>query len=397
MTLTSRSIVPSLLVILIGFYTATAHANTLSDDFTGGLNLPWQFVDDLGDSPPEFMSIIVDDDDQDVKLIGSAIDYEENFDLSQSTTGYVGLGDRDYFYEDEVHVTATFSLLENMTLGFDEAELSNNDVYVVARGEGLTGYIFALDPQIAAADLVRVDDGAVVALGDDAILRDIAGIEQDGTYTLRLSAVDDTLTGQVYDESMNLLGEVTVVEDTYDSGWTGFGAAINDEGDENQRTLIAASIDNFLASDSLNIAPPDIDELTAAINAGSTDRRFDIDQNGTVESDDRVAWVMTIGNTYFGDANLDGEFNSGDLVAVFTKGHYEDALANNSLWADGDWNGDTEFDSGDFVLAFAGGGYEQGPRQEAQAVPEPNSFIALVLGLLGTARCRRRARRRLVY
>lgn len=380
----------SLLFIVV--CTVTVSADTFRDDFSGGLNLPWDFIDDVGDSPPLFTSVVFNDDDQDLKLIGSAIDFEENFDLSLSTTGYVGLDDATYFYDNEVHVTATFSLLENMTIGFEESEPSNNDVYVVVRGEGLSGYIFALDPEMAAADLVRIDEGAVVALGDEAILRDIDGVDQDGTYTLRLSAVDSMLTGQVYDDAMNLLGEVTVEEETYESGWTGIGAAVNDEGDDNLKTLIAASFDNFWAADTLDVAPPTIDELTAAIRAGSMDSRFDIDQNGKVDADDRTAWVDEVGNTYFGDANLDGEFNSGDLVAVFTKGHYEDGKPNNSLWADGDWTGDGEFDSGDFVLAFAGGGYEQGPRMAVRAVPEPNSLFAFALALLGIGLRFRRAK-----
>ena len=136
---------------------------------------------------------------------------------------------------------------------------------------------------------------------------------------------------------MNLLGEVTVEEETYEDGWTGFGAAINDEGEEAQKTLIAASFDNFMATNTLNVAPPTIDELTAAINAGSMDSRFDIDGNGEVDSDDRTAWVTDIGNTYFGDANLDGEFNSGDMVQVFVKGKYE--TGETAGWEEGDWNG----------------------------------------------------------
>ena len=61
--------------------------------------------------------------------------------------------------------------------------------------------------------------------------------------------------------------------------------------------------------------------------------------------------------TNFGDANLDGRFNSADLVLIFQRGAYEDDLALNSGWADGDWNGDGEFDSSDLVWAFRSGAY----------------------------------------
>jgi hypothetical protein len=58
-----------------------------------------------------------------------------------------------------------------------------------------------------------------------------------------------------------------------------------------------------------------------------------------------------------GDANLDGGFDSQDLVRVFQTGEYEDGTLGNSSWAEGDWNGDGEFDSRDLVRAFQAGSY----------------------------------------
>jgi hypothetical protein len=58
-----------------------------------------------------------------------------------------------------------------------------------------------------------------------------------------------------------------------------------------------------------------------------------------------------------GDANLDGVFNSGDLVQVFTFGEYEDADVGNSHWESGDWNGDGDFNTSDLVVAFITGKY----------------------------------------
>ena len=86
--------------------------------------------------------------------------------------------------------------------------------------------------------------------------------------------------------------------------------------------------------------------------------------------------------TFFGDSNLDGEFNSGDLVAVFQAGEYENGVAANSTWATGDWNGDTEFDTRDLVFAFRDAGFEAGTRQQELAVPEPNSLLLSVLASL---------------
>jgi hypothetical protein len=134
----------------------------------------------------------------------------------------------------------------------------------------------------------------------------------------------------------------------------------------------------------------DIDLLSAAVRGNSTDQQFDANGDGAINSADRTFWVNNLANTWMGDSNLDGEFNSSDFVFVFQAGQYEDAVSGNSTWATGDWNGDTEFNSGDFVEAFQAGGFEQGPRAAVAAVPEPSSLALLLLGALGTLRVVRR-------
>ena len=94
-------------------------------------------------------------------------------------------------------------------------------------------------------------------------------------------------------------------------------------------------------------------------------------------------------NTYIGDANVDGEFNSSDLVQVFTAGKYE--TGGDATWGEGDWDGSGDFGSGDLVFAFTGGGYETGPRGALAAVPEPSSLLCVISGaLLISLRYRRR-------
>jgi len=129
----------------------------------------------------------------------------------------------------------------------------------------------------------------------------------------------------------------------------------------------------------------DINDLTSAVRAGNTGAQYDLNGDSAVNDADRTVWVEDLKNTYFGDANLDGEFSSADFVAVFTIGQYEDGVANNSFWEGGDWNGDGEFSSSDFVTAFTAGGYEIGPRAAVASVPEPTSlgFVA-VCGLVAT-------------
>lgn len=136
---------------------------------------------------------------------------------------------------------------------------------------------------------------------------------------------------------------------------------------------------------------PDIDLLTVAVASGSTDLQFDLNGDELIDQEDRVRWVEDLFGSYFGDSNLDGEFNSTDFVAVFQIGEYEDDEPSNSTWSEGDWDGDGDFTSSDFVLAFQAGGYEQGPRSTiASAVPESTSLFPLgLLMLLGLQKRRR--------
>ncbi|MCA9168886.1 MAG: hypothetical protein KDB23_14530 [Planctomycetales bacterium] len=126
----------------------------------------------------------------------------------------------------------------------------------------------------------------------------------------------------------------------------------------------------------------DIDALTRAVRSGQNSAEFDINSDGQVDQEDRRVWVVERKGTYFGDANLDGEFGTGDLVHAFLRGKYEVADAGDVSWQDGDWNGDGVFNSGDLVAAFQAGSYEMGPRTAIATVPEPGSLATLVAGLL---------------
>lgn len=137
----------------------------------------------------------------------------------------------------------------------------------------------------------------------------------------------------------------------------------------------------------------DIDLIGTAVRAASTDIKYDLDKNAQVNNDDSMYLVNVILKTWAGDSNLDKVFDSGDFVAVFSIGEYEDGIAGNSGWADGDWNLDANFDTGDLVFAFQEGGFEKGPRAAVAAVPEPASLVSLGLGLLAlAAKLRRKVR-----
>ncbi|MCA9149440.1 MAG: hypothetical protein KDA92_09085, partial [Planctomycetales bacterium] len=101
----------------------------------------------------------------------------------------------------------------------------------------------------------------------------------------------------------------------------------------------------------------DIDLLFAARRAGDNNTRFDLNGDQQVDDQDVELLLSDILQTGAGDANLDGIFDSSDLVEAFQHGEYEDLVLNNSSWRSGDWDGDGEFTTADLVAAFQLGTY----------------------------------------
>ena len=102
----------------------------------------------------------------------------------------------------------------------------------------------------------------------------------------------------------------------------------------------------------------DVDQLCANLRAGSQEPSNDLNEDGVFTEDDLNLLVEDILGTSAGDADLNGRFDSEDLVAVFIAGQYNDGIDGNSTWATGDWNCDGEFDSEDLVAAFISGAYQ---------------------------------------
>ncbi len=133
----------------------------------------------------------------------------------------------------------------------------------------------------------------------------------------------------------------------------------------------------------------DIDDLTGKSAEGMNPAEYDLNGDTKVDTNDITFWIKDLYTSWIGDANLDGEFNSGDLVAVLSSGTYEADVA--AVWSSGDFNGDGRADSGDLVAALSDGGYEQGPRAAVAAVvPEPNSILLAICGVLAVIGQRQR-------
>lgn len=146
-----------------------------------------------------------------------------------------------------------------------------------------------------------------------------------------------------------------------------------------------AILGDFDQSGILDVA--DIDQLTMETANGTNNPNFDLTNDGTVNFSDVQVWIKDLAGSAVGDSNVDGVFNSGDLVQVFAGGRYERNLS--ASWSQGDWNGDGRFDSGDLVTAFADGGYSA---TAIARVPEPmgSSMLLGVLLVIATRQSRRR-------
>ena len=161
-----------------------------------------------------------------------------------------------------------------------------------------------------------------------------------------------------------------------------------------------ADIDNFEVdfvlfgdidlTDTLDVA--DIDALTRTIASGQYDDGADMNLDGQVDRIDLDVWVVDLIGTWYGDTNVDGVFDSTDVIQAFAAGKFEQDEA--ARWSDGDWNGDGRFNSSDMILAFQDGGYGMGRRAQraVAAVPEPSTVTMLAIACLAGAATTARSR-----
>ncbi|WP_428388479.1 hypothetical protein [Mucisphaera sp.] len=121
----------------------------------------------------------------------------------------------------------------------------------------------------------------------------------------------------------------------------------------------------------------DIDLLTAAIRAGSSDPGFDLDSSGDVDSADLDFLVATLIGTFTGDSNIDFTVDLIDLSALASN------FGENAGWAGGNFNTDELVDLIDLSLLASNFG-------STASVPEPVTATLATVGLTGLLRRRKR-------
>lgn len=154
-----------------------------------------------------------------------------------------------------------------------------------------------------------------------------------------------------------------------------------------QAKPLSTPLGDFNRSGVLDIT--DLELLVEAIDATSH-RDFDINRDDQIDNRDLFTWITDLKKTWLADVNLDGQFDSSDLVKVFEAGKYE--TDQKAVWTEGDWNFDNRFEAGDIVAAFVEGGFEKEPRQEVVAVPESISVLPLIVVALMMLRVMRHRR-----
>lgn len=132
----------------------------------------------------------------------------------------------------------------------------------------------------------------------------------------------------------------------------------------------------------------DVDLLCTLIR--NVDPGADVNVDGLISLADLDHLLAAGWSTTAGDADLNGVFNSSDLVAVFLAGRYEQPSPAEATWAEGDWNCDGKFTSSDLVRAFSDGAYTSA--SVAARIAAPDVRRELVAAALETDRTRSRVR-----
>ena len=282
-------------------------------------------------------------------------------------------------------------------LGHEMAHMTNNHVMkklmtevglsvIVSMASGGNGTMIQETFSALTSSPINFTGPGSITVDESGILNmSCIDFDQDANNCLDWSDDDPVTYQQLWDVGILQANGVTGPDGDFDQFFSVSGSL--GQADYTVNSKVGGLRGDFNNDQVVNAT--DIDLLSAEVVAGTNNSAFDLNSDGAVNQEDRTEWIDVINNTYVGDSDLNGVFDSGDFVKVFSAGQYEDDIAGNSTWETGDWNGDTEFDSGDFVAAFSAGGYDKGPRP-VNAVPEPSGIAILIVGCLALLRARTR-------
>lgn len=136
-----------------------------------------------------------------------------------------------------------------------------------------------------------------------------------------------------------------------------------------------------------NLDAADIDLLSLLVRSGSDRDAFDLDENGSIEQEDRRMWIEDVFGSRFGDANLDKQVDMADFLELSKN------FGSMGGWSKGDFDGNGYTQFRDFLMLSQNFGATS---EIAAAVPEPASSVWLwcFLGTLFWTRSARRAQRK---
>jgi hypothetical protein len=237
----------------------------------------------------------------------------------------------------------------------------------------LTGVSISQGPSepfvFAAGTRLEPGDTLLVVRDLDALLLEFPGVDRSrvaGVFTGRLNNAGEQI--QIDDRDGSLVLQF-VYQDRHPwpAAADGQGASLQlldpsaPPDDPRQWAAAAPTPARLLSRDAdLNqdgrLDEADIARLCQALAA--VDMVFDLNGDDDVDTDDVQFYVQRMLGTQVGDANLDGRFDSSDLVLVLAAGEFEDRIDGNSTWAEGDWNCDGEFNTSDLVFALQSGGFQ---------------------------------------
>ena len=212
------------------------------------------------------------------------------------------------------------------------------------------------DAPVPAGDTYTLDESSTLTVAAPGVLDNDLDFDGD---TLRATLITSPLHGTlqlntdggfVYTHS----GDKSLQDSFIYQVDDGHGGAATATVSLNIRDVVLPG--DFNADDTVDVK--DVDLLSAEIRTANPDLRFDLSADGRVDNEDLTVMIEDVLHTNFGDANLDGYFDSQDMIIVFQRGEYEDKITGNSTWGEGDWNADGDFNSDDMIVAFQTGAYE---------------------------------------